>query len=80
MVSARGSLLARKLSTAEPRVGLCGRNLSGDLKEPEDLELLNVFKDGRRRKMVVRGLRRGRVATEIARCSVSEGPSYWAVM
>ena len=75
VVSARGSLLARKLSTAESRVGRLGKNLSGDLRELDDFELLKVLSDGRRRKLFVRELGRGNVAMERTRFSLSD-PSY----
>ena len=70
-------MLVRKLSTAESRVGLLGKNLSGDRKDPAELELANAFNDGRRRNLLIRELIRGIVDIERALFSVSDGPSYW---
>jgi hypothetical protein len=76
----RGSLLMRKLSIAESRVGLFqGKKRSGDRREPKRFELepdADVFKEVRRNLEVMnRALSRGRVAADRTGFGSSE-PSY----
>jgi hypothetical protein len=80
LVMDRGSLLMRKLSITESRVGLFqGKKRSGDLREPKRFELepdSDVFKELRRNlEAMDRALSRGRVAADRAGFD-SSGPSY----
>ena len=80
LVMDRGSLLMRKLSIAESRVGLFqDKKRSGDRREPKRFELepdSDVFKEVRRNLEVMdRALSRGRVAAERTGFG-SSAPSY----